>query len=61
MVKLNKKVVEVAKSLIEKSFPELTYVHESLFMGNDKQLFIYRKCASMLRYLERYRMPKNFK
>ena len=30
-------------------------------MGNDKQLLIYRNCASIVRYLERYRLPKDFR
>jgi len=61
MVKLNKKVIEVAISLLKEKFTDLKWMYESLFMGNDKQLFIYRNCASMVRYLERYRLPKDFK
>ena len=60
-VKLSQKVVEIGIKLTEKDYPNLSFVHESLFMGNDKQLLIYRACTYLDRYLERYRLPKDFK
>jgi hypothetical protein len=30
-------------------------------MGNEKQVLIYRSCATMDHYLEKYRLPKDFK
>ena len=30
-------------------------------MGNEKQFLIYRSCASLNYYLERYRLPKDFR
>jgi len=30
-------------------------------MGNEKQLLIYRQCPAIEKYLEKYRLPNNFK
>ena len=59
-VKLDKKVAQIGLKL-EKSFPNLTFIYESLFMGNDKQLLIYRSCTALDRYVEKYRLPNDFK
>lgn len=29
-------------------------------MGNDKQLLVYRRCFAIEKYIEKYRLPKNF-
>ncbi len=46
--------------LIRRSFPQLDFDYASLFLGNDKQLLIYRRCTSIEKYIEKYRLPKNF-
>ena len=46
---------------LEEEFKNLTFIYESLFMGNDKQLLVYRTCTAIDRYIERYRLPNDFK
>jgi hypothetical protein len=46
--------------LVRSSFPQLDYDYTSLFLGNDRQLLVYRKCSSIEKYLEKYRLPKSF-
>lgn len=46
--------------LIQSSFPSLDFDFSSLFLGNDKQLLIYRRCTSIENYLGKYRLPKAF-
>jgi len=31
-----------------------------MFLGNKKQLVVYKKCKEMIDYLEKYRLPKPF-
>ena len=54
-------MIEMAKELVREKYGTLSFVYESLFMGNEKQLIIYRTCTALDHYLERYRLPKNFK
>ena len=60
-IKLNQNVFDIAVGLLQKRKESLSYIHESLFYGNDKQLLIYRVCNSIEKYLEKYRLPKEFK
>jgi hypothetical protein len=46
--------------LVRTSFPQLDFDYASLFLGNDKQLLIYRRCTSIEKYIEKYRLPKAF-
>lgn len=46
--------------LIRSSYPQLDFDYASLFLGNDKQLLIYRRCTSIEKYIEKYRLPKTF-
>ena len=57
---MDKKVANVGMKL-EKEFSSLTFIYESLFMGNEKQLLIYRTCTALDRYVEKYRLPNDFK
>lgn len=47
--------------LLDKHFPSLSYDYASLFLGNPKQLLIYRRCYAIESYIEKYRLPKDFK
>ncbi len=31
-----------------------------MFLGNKKQLIVFKKCREMMDYLEKYRLPKPF-
>lgn len=50
-IKLKSSIFESAISIIKEQFPTLDYAYESLFLGNDKQLMIYRSCNAIERYL----------
>lgn len=56
-VRLAEKVLMKCKELIDNCYPMLSYDYSSLFMGNEKQLLVYRKCSSIERYLSKYRLP----
>lgn len=43
-VPIDQKVLDCAIKLIQECFPQLDYDFSSIFMGNDKQLLIYRRC-----------------
>ena len=46
----------------EKLSSDLDYEYESLFMGKPKQLLIFKiKVPSLLIYLEKYRLPNEYK
>ena len=53
-------MLDCAVKLIQECFPQLDYDFSSIFMGNDKQLLIYRRCYALEKYIEKYRLPKSF-
>lgn len=59
-VPIHQRVLDCAIKLIQESFPQLDYDFASIFMGNDKQLLIYRRCYALEKYIEKYRLPKSF-
>ena len=38
----------------------LDWEYEEMFLGNKKQLVVFKKCRELNEYLEKYRLPKNF-
>ena len=60
-VKLDEKVIQVCKDLIMEKYPSLDFDYGSLFLGNPKQLLVYRDCYEIERYIGKYRLPLNFK
>ena len=58
---LKAEVIQACQDLIGDKYPGLDSDYASLFLGNDKQLLVFRQCNEILRYLEKYRLPLNFK
>ncbi len=50
-VPLEGRVIECAIELIKGEFPSLDYDYASLFLGNDKQLVIFRRCFNIEKYI----------
>jgi hypothetical protein len=48
-------------SMLTSNYPKLDYDFASLFIGNEKQLLIYRKCWAVDNYITKYRLPNTIK
>ena len=42
---LREEVVAVCQEVIDSKYPAIAYDYASLFMGNQKQLLVYRRCS----------------
>jgi hypothetical protein len=51
-------IIEVVKEENQDNF--FGWEYEEMFLGNKKQLVIFKKCKELNEYLEKYRLPKNF-
>jgi hypothetical protein len=50
-VAISKDIVEIGMKLVASSYPLLDYDFGSLFLGNEKQLLIFRKCYAIESYI----------
>lgn len=49
-----------ATRLVLAEYPEWRWEYEHIFLGNRKQLIIYKNYRPLERYLQRYRMPTSY-
>ena len=47
--------------IIKQDYEGLEFDYNSLYLGNQKQLLIYRKCRGLDLYLSKYRLPLDFR
>ncbi len=59
--KLHEKVVKIGIEVLEMhNSDEIDYQYAALYLGNKKQLLIFKKSTEFLHFLSCYRLPKDF-